>query len=90
MDNMTAAGAYGFTSYSPGVVGGGIAVAQTSAGAAGEAVSEIGSQIGNIGHTNNPLFWLLVLALIFTGYIFGVFEVGVKHIGSVGVHVGRE
>lgn len=84
-DPMTAGGAYGFQTYSPqnpSAVGS----AMSSSGAVNEAVS----QVSNIGHTNNPLFWLLLLALIWTGYIFGQFEVGVKRIGKVGIEVGRE
>lgn len=88
MDPMTAAGAYGFGSYSPESTP--TAFAQTSSGSAGEGVSQIASSLGNIGHTSNPLFWLLLLALIFTGYAFGVFEVGVKRVGSARVEVGRD
>jgi hypothetical protein len=85
---MTAAGTYGFGSYSPDAVS--AMPAQTSTGAAGEGVSQIASSITSIGHTNNPLFWLLILALIWTGYIFGVFEVGVHKVGRARVAVGEE
>ncbi len=88
MDEMTAAGTYGFGSYSP--ESSPTAFAQTASGAAGEGVSQIASTIGGLGHTSNPLFWLLLLALIWTGYVFGEFEVGMKRVGKAGVHVGSE
>lgn len=37
---------------------------------------------------NNPLFWLLVLFLIFSGYLYGGFSIGLKRIGSNTVKIG--
>lgn len=88
MDQMTASGAYGFASYAPESQP--TSFAQTTSGAAQEGVTQISSTLGQLGHTSNPLFWLLLLALIWTGYVFGEFEVGMKRIGKAGVHVGTE
>lgn len=64
----------------------------------GEVQSE--TQSGNDGNfallgpnlsfgPQNPLFWVLILALIFTGWVFGGFDFGVKKIGGVNVKVGK-
>jgi hypothetical protein len=87
VDEFTAAGAYGFGTYTPTSTP--VAYAQTSSGAADEGVSQIANTVKGIGHTNNPLFWLLILALVWTGYVFGEFEVGMKRVGKAGIKVGE-
>jgi hypothetical protein len=40
----------------------------------------------SLGH-HNPLFWLLLLFLIWTGYVYGEFGIGIKQIGRTRVEV---
>lgn len=40
-------------------------------------------------HWNNPLFWLLVLVLIFVGYVGFLFDFSVKRIGSINLKGGK-
>lgn len=81
----TAAGAYGFQSYTPAYPGG-LAVARaTDMGAAGMP-AEVSLPLG-FG-PNNPLFWILILFLIITGYVSAGFNLGVKKLFSVGGKVG--
>ena len=48
--------------------------------------------IGNhfVLHWNNPLFWLLILVLLFVGYIGFLFDFSVKRIGKIGVSGGKK
>lgn len=85
MDPMSASAVYGFQSaipISPGT--------QDNAVGSTPSYNDIVQLPQGVPHFDHPLFWLLILALIFTGYVFGVFEVGVKHIGDVKVNVGRD
>ena len=83
MDYSSAANAYGFSHAGNPVAD---IMAETTVGA-GTDGGFAGGSLG-IG-TSNPLFWLLILALVFTGWIFGAFDFGVKRIGSVSVKAGR-
>ncbi len=40
------------------------------------------------GH-NNPLFWLLILFLVFTGWMYFGGSFGIKRLGSVSAKVGK-
>jgi hypothetical protein len=40
-------------------------------------------------HWNNPLFWFLLLLLIFVGYVGFLFDFSVKKIGSVNLKGGK-
>ena len=80
MDYASAAGAYG---YSHGVKPVADIMAETSVG----SNVDIPFSPNSLGiGISNPLFWLLVLALVFTGWIFGAFDFafGVKKVGGVG------
>jgi len=87
-DPNTASGAYGFGSWSPSVPGGVAVMPETQIG----SVADIPGQVlGKLGPhpMQNPLFWLLVLALIWTGYVYGGFNFGLKKIGSTRTRIGR-
>ncbi len=84
MDFNTAFGAYGFLGGAPvdaSVKG------ETSVGVSLDTPSG-GAVPGLPLHWGNPLFWLLIAVLIFSGWIFGGFSFGakggVKRIGSAG------
>lgn len=40
-------------------------------------------------HWNNPIFWFLLLLLIFVGYVGFLFDFSVKRIGSVTLKGGK-
>lgn len=40
-------------------------------------------------HWDNPLFWLLILFLLFVGYVGFLFDFSVKRIGSVNLKGGK-
>lgn len=85
LDPNTAMGAYGYNSWTPAIPGGMAVMPETQVGTSGNVP---GAVMGKLPlHAGNPLFWLLLLVLIWTGYIYGGFNVGVKKIfkGSVGV-----
>ena len=82
MDNATAYEAYGFSGGQPSNPS---VVPETSVGS--------GLDMPNTGvklplHWGNPLFWLLVGVLIFTGWLYGGFNLGgsagIRKIGSAG------
>lgn len=82
----TAAGAYGFISYTPAFPGG-LAVANaTDIGQQG-IPHEIEQKLGY--GTSNPLFWVLVLVLLITGYATVGFNVGLKRVFKGGVKLGK-
>lgn len=86
--DQTAADAYGFQSYSPAYPGGLVVAPQTTTGdTGGDPVPSISLPRLPLGH-QNPLFWVLLILLIITGYVAGGFDVAIKKIGKVGVHVG--
>ena len=82
--NQTAAGAYGFMH---GMVPVGSVQAVTQSGSEG-APTVVGAPSLSLG-MDNPLFWLLLLVLLFTGWVFGAFDFmfGVKKIGSTRLSV---
>ena len=98
MDPNTAVGAYGYNAYSPSVPGGVAIMPETQLGGnsqpGGAIVNIPGQVLSKIGPhpAQNPLFWVLVIALIWTGYVFGGFSIGggVKKVGRgrAGVRLG--
>ena len=82
----TAAEAYGFTSYTPAYPGGLAVAAATDIQMQGMP-HEVSLPLG-FG-PQNPLFWILILFLIITGYATAGFNVGLKKIFKVGGKVGR-
>lgn len=87
-DPNTAAGAYGYSTYTQPIPGGAAIIPETQLG----AVQDIpGAVLGKLGPhpAQNPLFWVLVVALAFTGYIYGGFDFGVKKVTRGSFRVGR-
>jgi len=87
MDAYTASGAYGFNNWTPAVPGGMAVMPETSVGVSGDVP---GPALPKLPFSwNNPLFWVLVLALAWSGYVYGAFDIGVKKIGSGKLKLGR-
>ncbi len=86
MDPQTANGAYGFASWTPAAPGGVATIAETHVGVTGNVPGAVLPKLPLIG--DNPLLWLLALLLIWTGYIYGAFDVGVKKIGRTSIKIG--
>ena len=83
----TAGGAYGFSSWSQATPGGMAVMPETAVGVSGTVP---GAALPSLPlNWHNPLFWLLVLALVWSGYIYGAFDVGFKKLGSSSFKVGR-
>jgi hypothetical protein len=82
MDDQTAFGAYGFNSHTSAYPGGGATLPMTDVGA-GNIPSGVLPKLG-FG-PSNPLFWVLILFLIITGYLTFGFDLGFKKIGSLKV-----
>jgi hypothetical protein len=82
---QTATDAYGFISYTPAYPGG-LAVASATDIQQQGIPHEIEQKLG-FG-TSNPLFWVLVLVLIITGYATVGFNVGLKRVFKGGLKVG--
>jgi hypothetical protein len=40
-------------------------------------------------HWNNPMFWFLILLLLFVGYVGFLFDFSVKKIGSINLKGGK-
>jgi hypothetical protein len=87
MDPSTASGAYGFSGYSPAPPGGIAIMPETNIGVSGDVPSGVLPQLPFSWH--NPLFWLLLLALVWSGYVYGAFDVGFKKLGRGSFKVGR-
>lgn len=83
---QTATESYGFISYTPAFPGG-LAVANATDIAQQGIPHEIETPFG-LG-PSNPLFWVLVLVLIITGYATVGFNVGLKRVFKGGLKVGR-
>lgn len=83
--DQTATDAYGFISYTPAYPGGLAVAAATDLQQQG-IPHEIQQKLG-FGHSN-PLFWVLILVLIITGYASLGFNVGIKKLFKGGVKVG--
>jgi hypothetical protein len=82
----TAGGAYGYSSYSPAVPGGVAVMPETNIGVSGHVPSGVLPKLPINWH--NPLFWLLLLALAWSGYVYGAFDIGFKKLGSTSVKLG--
>lgn len=54
----------------------------------GMAIAGVASGHHALGH-HNPLFWVLILALVVTGYIGLGFDFSVKRVGKLATKVGR-
>jgi hypothetical protein len=80
MDDMTASGAYGFQSFSHAFPGGMATQPMTDVGA-GNIPDGVMPKLG-FGH-QNPLFWVLVIFLIITGYLTFGFDIGIKKLGQL-------
>lgn len=87
MDPSTAQGAYGFTTWTQAVPGGLAVMPETQVGSTGEVPS--GALAKLPFHWDNPLFWLLLAVLVWTGYIYGGFNLGVKKLTKGTFKVGR-
>lgn len=84
--SQTAVDVYGFRAYTPAYPGG-LAVSSGFGDNQNEAgVQQVTAKLG-LGH-QNPLFWLLILLLIVTGYLTLGFDFGVKKIGKIGASLG--
>ncbi len=86
MLDHTAQGAYGFNSWTPAMPGGVSIIPETQVGIEG-APGAVQEKLPL--HWGNPLFWLLVLVLVFTGWMYLGASFGVKKIGSANLKVGR-
>jgi hypothetical protein len=87
-DPYTASGAYGFGSWTPATPGGVAVMPETQLGTTGNIPGAVLSKF-TAHPANNPLFWLLAAALIWTGYVYGGFDVGVKNLFGTKTRVGR-
>lgn len=85
-DMQSAAGAYGFGSWTPASPGGVAIMAETQVGATGDIP---GGALPKLPfHWGNPLFWLLALVLIFTGWVYGAVNFNVRKLGGASARVG--
>ena len=87
MDPQTAAGAYGFNAWTPAMPGGIAIMPETAVGVSGDIPGPALPKLPLSYH--NPLFWVLVLALILTGYLYGGFDIGLKKVGNISLKGGR-
>jgi hypothetical protein len=78
MDEHLASTAYGFSAWTPAYPGGAAVLPATDIGE--HIPSGVLPKMG-FGF-QNPLFWVLILFLIITGYLTIGFDVGLKKIGS--------
>ena len=85
--SYTAGGAYGYSAWSPSLPGGMAIMPETSVGVSGDIPGAVLPKLPLGIH--NPLFWLLVLALVWSGYVYGAFDIGFKKLGSSSIKVGR-
>lgn len=86
MDSMTANGAYGFNGWTPSQPGGVAIMPETHVGNTGNVPSPALPSLPLNWH--NPLFWILALFLVWSGYVYGAFDVGFRKIGSTSLKVG--
>jgi len=87
MDAQTASGAYGFNAWTPAVPGGMAVMPETQIGVSADVPGNALPSLPFSWH--NPLFWLLLFALTWTGYVYGAFDVGVKKIGRTSIRLGK-
>ncbi len=85
--SYTAGGAYGYSAWSPSLPGGMAIMPETAVGVSGDIPGAALPKLP-LG-LRNPLFWLLVLALVWSGYVYGAFDIGFKKLGSSSIKVGR-
>lgn len=85
MDAQTASGAYGFNAWTTAQPGGLAIMPETQVGVSGEVPGAALPKLPLTWH--NPLFWVLVLAMILTGYLYGGFDVGIKKVGNLKLKV---
>ncbi len=82
----TAQGAYGFNSWTQAVPGGISVMPETQIGVSGTVP---GAVLPKLSFSwGNPLFWLLIFALAWSGYVYGAFDIGFKKIGRTSVKLG--
>lgn len=85
--SMGALDAYGYRAGPPSTPGGAAIVAETQIGQGHELSAAV---MGKMPFgVDNPLFWLLVLFLVFTGWIYLGGSFGIKRIGSISAKVGK-
>ena len=85
--SYTAGGAYGFNAWTQSLPGGMAVMPETAVGVSGDIPGAVLPKLPLSWH--NPLFWLLVLALVWSGYVYGAFDIGFKKLGSSSIKVGR-
>ena len=85
--SYTAGGAYGFNAWTPSAPGGVAVMPETAVGVSGNIPGAALPKLPLGIH--NPLFWLLMLALVWSGYVYGAFDIGFKKLGSNSFKVGR-
>lgn len=86
MLDQTAQGAYGFNSWTPAAPGGVATIPETQTGNSGPP----GAVLKGLPlHWGNPLFWLLALVLVFTGWLYLGADFGIKRVGEARFKVGR-
>jgi hypothetical protein len=86
MDPNTAAGSYGFNSWTTAAPGGVAIMPETSVGVSGVIPGAALPKLPFSWH--NPLFWVLLLALVWSGYVYGAFDIGVKKLVKTSFKVG--
>jgi len=84
--SYTANGAYGFTGYTTATPGGVAVMPETNIGVSGSVPGGVLPKLPINWH--NPLFWLLLFALAWSGYVYGAFDVGFKKLGSTSIKLG--
>jgi len=85
-DLYTAQGAYGYSGSGLNA-NGGTAMVQEQPGVANATAGSLMPDL-SIGW-NNPLFWLLALFLVWSGYVFFGFNFGVKKVFNESLKIGR-
>lgn len=84
--SQLASGAYGFSSWTPALPGGLAIMPETHVGVTGNVP---GASLPSLPvNWHNPLFWLLLLALVWSGYVYGAFDIGFKKLGSGKIKIG--
>lgn len=80
MEGHTAVSAYGFQAYTPAYPGGASVLPSTESGD-GNIPSGVLPRM-SFGH-QNPLFWVLIILLVVTGYLTFGFDIGLKKVGAL-------
>jgi len=87
-DPYSVSQAYGFNSWTPATPGGVAVMPETQIGTTGQIPGTVLTKL-TANPSKNPLFWLLVAALVWTGYVYGGIDFGVKNLGRTKTRVGR-